>query len=408
MTTVGVPEDECVTTEKPSALLTSSQTRLGLFYVVSYLGTGVSLPFISTYFRSRGLSGAEIGAVLAVPLLARPFLGPALAVWADGFTLRRTPLVLLALGAAGGYLAMLAAPGFWGLLVCWLVGMTFLTTLTPLIDVITLRRSRLDGFNYGVPRGAGSAAFIVANLAMGAILAVMAPSVIVAWITTAAIGVAVVSALVLPPERVHDAGVAKLGPAERWKGLGGLLRDRTFVLAVITAGLIQGAHAFYYGFSALLWRKDGISAPMIGVLWGVGVAVEVGFMWFAEPWRRKVGPERLLVLGGAAALLRWTAYAFTPPLWLLFPLQALHALTFAASFMASLRLIERLAPPQSASAAQAINSALSAGFMLGVGTLAAGPLFDAFGTKGYLAMAVMGGLGLVGAVMLTRRARAEA
>ncbi len=50
--------------------------------------------------------------------------------------------------------------------------MTFLTTLTPLIDVITLRRSRLDGFNYGVPRGAGSAAFIVANLAMGAILAV--------------------------------------------------------------------------------------------------------------------------------------------------------------------------------------------------------------------------------------------
>jgi MFS family permease len=97
MTTVGVPEDEG-TTEKPSALLTSSQTRLGLFYVVSYLGTGVSLPFISTYFRSRGLSGAEIGVILAVPLLARPFLGPVLAVWADGFTLRRTPLVLLALG----------------------------------------------------------------------------------------------------------------------------------------------------------------------------------------------------------------------------------------------------------------------------------------------------------------------
>ena len=392
-----------MTTDKPSSTLTSSQTRLGLFYVVSYLGTGVSLPFIATYFRSRGLTGAEIGLILAVPMLARPFTGPVLAVWADGFTLRRTPLALLALGAAAGYLAMLVAPGFWGLLACWLVGMTFLTTLTPLIDVITLRRSRLEGFNYGVPRGAGSAAFIVANLAMGAILAVAAPSVIVAWISVAAVGVAAVSLLVLPPDRVHEAG-AKPGRGMRWKGLGGLLRDKTFVLAVITAGLIQGAHAFYYGFSALLWRKEGISAPMIGVLWGVGVAVEVGFMWFAEPWRRKVGPEKLLVLGGAAALLRWTAYAFAPPLWLLFPLQALHALTFAASFMASLRLIERLAPPQSASAAQAINSALSAGFVLGIGTLAAGPLFDAFGTKGYLAMAAMGGLGLIGALLLNRRA----
>uniref|UniRef100_B0T3J1 Major facilitator superfamily MFS_1 n=1 Tax=Caulobacter sp. (strain K31) TaxID=366602 RepID=B0T3J1_CAUSK len=389
-----------MTTEKHSAL--SSQTRLGLFYVISYLGTGVSLPFIATYFRSRGLTGAQIGLILAVPMLVRPLTGPVLAVWADGFTLRRTPLVLLALGAAAGYLAMLVAPGFWGLLACWLVGMTFLTTLTPLIDVITLRRSRLEGFNYGVPRGAGSAAFIVGNLAMGAILAVAAPSIIVAWISIAAIGVATVSLLVLPPDRVHEAGVIKLGSAERWKGLGGLLRDRTFVLAVMTVGLIQGAHAFYYGFSALLWRKEGISAPMIGVLWGVGVAVEVGFMWFAEPWRRKVGPEKLLVLGGAAALLRWTVYAFAPPLWVLFPLQALHALTFAASFMASLRLIERLAPPQSASAAQAINSALSAGFVLGIGTLAAGPLFDAFGTKGYLAMALMGGLGLIGAVRLTR------
>ena len=381
----------------------SSPIRLGLFYVVSYLGTGVSLPYIATYFHSRGLTGAQIGLILAVPLLIRPFIGPVLAVWADGFTLRRTPLALLALGAAAGYLAMLAAPGFWGLLVCWLVGMTFLTTLTPLIDVMTLRRSRLEGFNYGVPRGAGSAAFIVANLAMGAILAVAAPSIIVAWISAAAVGVAAVSMLALPADRVHEAG-AKPGRAMRWKGLGGLLRNKTFVLAVITAGLIQGAHAFYYGFSALLWRQQGISAPMIGVLWGVGVAVEVGFMWFAEPWRRKVGPEKLLVLGGAAAVLRWTAYAFAPPLWLLFPLQALHALTFAASFMASLRLIERLAPPESASASQAINSALSAGFMLGVGALASGPLFDAFGTKGYLAMALMGGLGLIGAVRLTRLA----
>jgi len=392
-----------MTTEKPNPLLTS-QTRLGLFYVVSYLGTGVSLPFIATYFRSRGLTGAEIGLILALPLLIRPFTGPALAVWADGFTLRRTPLALLALGAAAGYVAMLAAPGFWGLLVCWLVGMTFLTTLTPLIDVMTLRRSRLEGFNYGVPRGAGSASFIVANLAMGAILAVAAPSVIVAWISAAAVGVAVVSILVLPPDRVHDTDT-KPGRAMRWKGLGGLLRSRTFVLAVITVGLIQGAHAFYYGFSAILWRQQGISAPMIGVLWGVGVAVEVGFMWFAEPWRRKVGPEKLLVLGGTAAVLRWTAYAFAPPLWLLFPLQALHALTFAASFMASLRLIERLAPPESASAGQAINSALSAGFMLGVGALASGPLFDAFGTRGYLAMAMMGALGLIGAVRLTRSRR---
>ncbi|PTT07214.1 MFS transporter, partial [Caulobacter sp. HMWF025] len=203
---------------------------------------------------------------------------------------------------------------------------------------------------------------------------------------------------------VHAIG-DKPDRAQRWKGLGALLRDRTFCLAVATAGLIQGAHAFYYGFSAILWRKQGLSEPMIGVLWAVGVAAEVGFMWFLEPWRRRVGPEKLMVLGGAAALLRWTLYAFSPPLWMLFPLQGLHALTFAASFLASLRLIEKLTPPASASSAQAINSALSSGLTIGLATLASGPLFDALGPRGYLAMAAMAILGLAGAMALQRSAR---
>ena len=377
--------------------------RLCLFYAAIYLSSGVSLPYIGTYLRSRGMTGGEIGLILAVPLLLKPFTGPVLAVWADGFTLRRTPMVLLLVGAGLGYAGLLASSNLWWLILAWFVGQTLLSTVSPLIDVITLRRARTESFNYGIPRGTGSSAFIAANLAMGAILTFAAPTIIAAWIAAACL-VGAAAALAVPPERVHAEG-AKPARSERWKGLGDLVRDRTFVLAVVTAGLIQGAHAFYYGFSAILWRKQGISEPMIGVLWGVGVAAEVGFMWFLEPLRRRWGPERFLILGASAAVLRWTCYAFEPPLWALFPLQSLHAMTFAASFLASLRLIEKLTPPTNASAAQAINSALSSGFTLGVATLCSGPLFDAFGPFGYLAVAAMALLGLGGAIMLARRSR---
>ena len=376
--------------------------RLCLFYAAIYLSSGVSLPYIGTFLRDRGMTGGEIGLILATPLLLKPFTGPVLAVWADGFTLRRTPMVLLLVGAAIGYGALLGPANLWWFILAWFVGQTLLSTVSPLIDVITLRRARTESFNYGIPRGTGSSAFIAANLAMGAILTFAAPTIIAIWIAAACAFGALAAATLVPPERVHAEG-AKPARAERWKGLGELVRDRTFVLAVVTAGLVQGAHAFYYGFSAILWRKQGISEPMIGVLWGVGVAAEVGFMWFLEPLRRRWGPERFLLLGAATAVLRWTAYAFAPPLWALFPLQCLHALTFAASFLASLRLIEKLAPPANASAAQAINSALSSGFTLGVATLASGPLFDAFGQYGYLSTAFMALLGLGGAVLLNRR-----
>ncbi len=382
----------------------SSLVRLSLFYAAIYLSTGVSLPYIGTYLRDRGMDGGQIGLILAVPLLLKPFTGPALAVWADGFTLRRTPMILLLVGAGLGYAGLLATHSLLWLILFWFIGQTLLSTVSPLTDVITLRRARTESFNYGIPRGMGSSAFIVANLTMGVILTVAAPTVIAVWVAAACFVAAIAAATLIPPERVHAEG-AKPARSERWKGLGDLMRNRTFVLAVVTAGLIQGAHAFYYGFSAILWRKQGISEPMIGVLWGVGVAVEVGFMWFLEPLRRRWGPELFLILGAGAAVLRWTLYAFEPPLWALFPLQALHALTFAASFLASLRLIEKLAPPSAASPAQAINSALSSGFTLGVATLASGPLFDAFGAGGYIATAAMALLGLGGAVLLWRRAQ---
>ena len=100
--------------------------------------------------------------------------------------------------------------------------------------------------------------------------------------------------------------------------------------------------------------------------------------------------------------MRWTAFAFSPPVWLLFPLQALHTLTFTATFIGGLQLIQRLAPPQSASAAQTISSALSGGLLIGLATLASGALYDGVGAKGYLAMAALAAFGLIGAAHFVR------
>ena len=119
-----------------------------------------------------------------------------------------------------------------------------------------------------------------------------------------------------------------------------------------------------------------------------------------EPVRRRLGPRNLLVIGGLAAVGRWTALAFSPPLWLLFPLQGLHALSYATTFLASLQLVERLSTPRNASAAQTINSALSGGVLSGVATMASGWLFDRVGAQGYLLMSAMCVAGVLGAFRL--------
>ena len=373
--------------------------RLGLFYGAIFIGTGASSPYLPVWFADHGLSGSRIGLILSLPMLARAVTAPLLAIWADSFRLRRTALLILAVAVTLAYALMALPGGFAWWTVVWFAASSMYATLSPLADVIVLARARRDGFNFGWPRGIGSAAFIVANVGMGIILTRGSSDLVLVWMLVAIALTALGARFLLPPDPVHEDGPAMV-LSDRMAGLAGLLRDPAFMTAVVSAGLIQSAHAFYYSFSTLAWKRQGIPEDLTGLLWAVGVATEIVFMWFMEPWRRRIGPRNLLMLGGAAAVARWSALAFSPPLWMLFPLQLLHALSYAATFFASLLLVERLSTSRNASAAQAMNSALSGGVLSGLATMASGPLFDRFGARGYLLMSAMCLVGLVGAARL--------
>src|SRR6476620_7597396 len=122
----------------------STPVRLGLFYGAIFIGTGASSPYFPVWFADRGMSGAQIGLILSLPMLARAFTAPLLAVWADSFKLRRTALLLLALGVTAAFALMALPGGFAWWMVVWFAASSMYSTLSPLTDVIVLRRARLD------------------------------------------------------------------------------------------------------------------------------------------------------------------------------------------------------------------------------------------------------------------------
>jgi PPP family 3-phenylpropionic acid transporter len=368
--------------------------RMAFQYVLLFGATGVSLPFAGLWLREQGFSGAEIGVLLAAPMLARIITGPAIAVWADGFSRRRSPIAILGFAAALGYAGAGLTEGVLVQGLLWFVGATAMAGLIPLTDVLTLALARRHRFDFAWPRGCGSAAFVAANVLMGAVLTRASIDWIVVWIAAAGALMALFAALFLPVEPVSDG--PRIAGRERFAGLARLSVDPTFMTAILAIGAVQATHGFYYGFSAIVWKAQGLDETVTGLLWAMSVVVEIAFMWWFEPWRRRrgIGPWLMLMLGGAAAVVRWTALAFLPPLWLLWPLQALHALTFAATYLAGVQIIERLAPPGGHTAAQTLNSVMAAGVLIGLATLAAGPLYDHAGALGYLSMTAMAVVGL--------------
>ena len=379
-----------------------SSSSSALIYALIFAATGVSLPYAGLWFESRGLDGSEIAIILAAPMLARIVTGPLLAIWADGFRLRRTAIAWLALVAAVAYGACGLVDGFGLWLVLWFVAATAASSIIPLSDALTLRLAHRDGFVFSIPRGVGSLTFIVANVAMGAILRTGQIDAVLAWVVGMSL-LLTLAAWLAPAERVHEEGVAPAAP--RLAGLGQLMSDRHFLLAIIAISLVQASHAFYYGFSSIIWHSQGISSQSIGLLWGFSVAVEVVLRWVLDPWRRRlgIGPIAVLTVGAVAAMVRWLALAMAPPLAWLWPLQALHALSFAAVFLAALQLIERLTTADKATAAQMIYSSFSAGLVIGLATVVSGPLFDTYGPLGYLAMSLLAAAGLGLILVLSRR-----
>lgn len=72
-----------------------SAPRMALQYGLLFAANGVSLPFAGLWLSGQGFTAAQIGGLLAAPMLARLVTGPLIAVWADGFARRRTAIALL-------------------------------------------------------------------------------------------------------------------------------------------------------------------------------------------------------------------------------------------------------------------------------------------------------------------------
>jgi PPP family 3-phenylpropionic acid transporter len=175
-----------------------------------------------------------------------------------------------------------------------------------------------------------------------------------------------------------------------------------FLLFVAAAGIGQACHSFYYAFGTLNWKALDYDPTLIGLLWALGVIAEIVLLMFSSRAVRRLGPIRLLLIGTGAGLVRWTALAFSPPLWLLIPIQCLHAGTFCAVHLGTMHFILRAVPPHLVGTAQSIFAAISIGLFFSIGQYGSGLLFASFGSLGYLAMTAMSALAFGLSLLLGR------
>lgn len=379
----------------------SRQARFALFYGALYFGFGAYLPYMPVWFEGRGLSPEQIGFAAAAGMIGRLIAAPLGALWADRARRRRDAIIGFSALTLIAFLLHIPATDPRLILLLALFAGATITGVIPLIDAFAMGQARVKRFEFGPARAIGSATFVAGNLGAGALVSVWGGEAALAWIIAGA-GLGVVAALLLPPGRRMPDSSGR--PALRMADLSHLARHG-LPLAFAASALIQGAHGFYYAFSAVAWRGEGIPAAAVGALWSTGVLAEIVFLSFVGKLFRGWSPAGLIALGGVCSVLRWGLLALSPPLWLLFPLQILHAGSFAATYLGFLRFASAAAPNRLAATVQVVNSALSGGIVLAGATLVSGYAYGQYGVGGFALMAIPSAAGAVCALFLLGRTR---
>jgi MFS transporter, PPP family, 3-phenylpropionic acid transporter len=381
----------------------SFAARVSLLFAAIFVVAGTNLPFLPVWLDWAGLGPREIAIITATPLFVRVIVTPAIAFAADRAGDHRRFLIGLSWAGLAALVLLAQSRGFAAIFACTVAFALAWTTIMPLTETVAMSGVRAAGLDYGRMRVWGSLSFIGASLAGGWVVERLGSASAI-WLVIA--GMALTTAVAHALARPIGLGrlkVATSPPRLSLAEAAGLLRSRTFLIFLVAAGLAQAAHAVFYTFGTLHWRELGLSTGRSGALWAISIVAEVALFAYSAAVVRRSGPVELIAAGAGAAVVRWLAMGFDPPLALLVPLQLLHALTFGATHIGAIHFIGRTVPETQAGTAQALYASVTGGIAMGGAMLVAGPLYADFGGRAYWAMALVAAMALAASLVLRKQ-----
>jgi MFS transporter, PPP family, 3-phenylpropionic acid transporter len=373
-----------------------------------HLVMGANLPYLPVWMEKvAGMSGAEIAGAGTIAMLIRIFAGPITAGIAQTRGLRATLASAMAVTCAGYALLFPDLPQAAHFLICVMI-YSGLNVTGPLFEAILVYGTRGGRPDYGQGRAVASLAFVVANLAGGAILGAWGPKWILAYLVVAA---ALATAAPLFTKQGARQAMPQRSLISTFTDGFALFRIPGVFIFVLAAALIQATHGAYYAFASNIWIAQGIGGGHIGALWATGVGAEILLLMVSARLFGGMRPGTLLLIGGAGALARWTLAGFIMPVEAVYMQQMLHALTFAVTHIATMRYLQSALPDDKLPLSYAINGAMIFGPVMALSGIAAGFAYDALAPGGIEAQTrlywLMLPLSLAG-LALAYRARASA
>lgn len=363
------------------------QKWLSINFFTFFFTWGVFLPYWTGYLIiEKGLSVTNASIIMGAGMLGRAFstfiLFPA--------ATKRTSLRKVMVWTAGLSLITMAffitADTFIPLLIITVLFSIVYPILLPAMESSASVLMQTERIHYGKSRSFGSLGYTIGLLLIGAATALWSEQAIF-WVML--IGLVVMWVLHTRPSPPVLTSLPKVERSENRKSdFKRLLASKPFVIILVLAILLQGAHASYYNFGYIFLQDLGVNSFYIGIVLNVAILLEILFFTRADSLFLNTKVSTMFLIAGIGSTLRWILIFLFPTVWIFVLSQLLHALSFGVAHYAFIQFISKRLSPDEIPAAQGMYAAFAMSLSTAILTFAGGYLYEVSPGLAFLGMAL--------------------
>jgi len=353
---------------------------------------GVIAPLLPLYFAGIGMNKSQIAVLLAVPGIVTIAANQWWGYLADLRVNRKRLLIAMSVFAAGVAFVYPMARSF-----AAVVGMAaalsfFSDARIPMLQATVL--ADRDGENrFALQRTIGSLSFICFLFGTDWMMQHSTTGDAVMFRVAVVMNILLVLSLFPLKDRVagrptRSDGLQHMG---FWQVQRVLLRKPVIRWFFIFLLVFQFPHMLSLGFQAVLLQETGVKNPgfWTGMCFGIGALIEtVAFLKIKQVLTR-VRLMPMFLIAAAAQVIRWGLIAAHPTLAVIVLSNLLHLFTFGVTYICSIVLINREAPPEFRSSGQSLLAIVYSSVANMLGPLFGALFFTAFGIRDWYAFAAV-------------------
>ena len=361
---------------------------LKLFIFHFHATNTIIISFLPLYLKYKGLSGTEIGWVLAIgpfaSIISQPFWG----YLSDKYKTIKRMLIISIVGMLIMSFIFFQMDTLTTILLFGAFFYFFSSPVGALSDSLAQRRALQLEVPFGSIRMWGSIGFAFSSLVIGELLARIGIQHIV-WPY-----IIIGSILLMIAFKVTDVETDET--PINLKDMLIIAKNVPFLVFLFIIMFVTVTHRANDSFISIFITELGGSEGLAGMSWFIALVSEATIFATAGYWFRKYNPVTFLIIGGIIYALRWLIYGITTNPYIIIVLQLMHGMTFAVFYVAAIDYVTRIIPSRLHSSGHLIFYSVMFGISGIIGSLGGGAMMEYFGLHSlYFIMGTMATFGVI-------------